>query len=130
MQLVIDRHGTVRCVYDETINLAALGTLQITRGSHVEPTTDGRWTADLTVVNGPTLGPFTHRSEALSAERTWLDDHWLIRTLTSEPTSSPGSCFARSAYPSTTYREAVIDSLGERSTNPTARARYVAFPGE
>jgi hypothetical protein len=80
MQLVIDPHGTVRCVYDETIELAALGPLKITRGSHVEPTRDGRWSADLSIVSGPLLGPFVHRSEALAAERFWLDEHWLVRS--------------------------------------------------
>ena len=79
MQLVIDPHGMVRVVYDEMIDLAAFGPLQISRGSHVEPTADGRWTADLSVVGGPQLGPFTLRSEALFAERAWLDGHWLVR---------------------------------------------------
>ena len=79
MQLVIDPHGTVRCVYDETIDLSALGPLAITRGSHVEPTPDGRWSVDLSVVGGPQLGPFATRSVALSVERTWLDEHWLVR---------------------------------------------------
>ena len=79
MQMVIDRHGAIRTVYDETIDLATFGSLSITRGSHVEPVADGRWTADLAVVGGPQLGPFAHRSEALSAERSWLDEHWLIR---------------------------------------------------
>ena len=77
MQLIIDRHGTVRCVYDETINLTAIGTLRITRGSHVEPTSDGRWLADLSPVQGPLLGPFITRSEALQAERRWLEANWL-----------------------------------------------------
>lgn len=79
MQIVIDRHGVIRAVYDEAIDLAAFGSLSITRGSHVEPTADGRWTADLSVVGGPLLGPFAHRSEALIAERAWLEEHWLIR---------------------------------------------------
>lgn len=77
MQLIIDPRGTVRCVYDEAIYLAALGTLHITRGSHVEPTSDGRWTADLSPAEGPLLGPFSARSEALDAERRWLEANWL-----------------------------------------------------
>ncbi len=77
MNLVISPTGLVRCVYDETINLATLGRLQISRGSQVEPTVDGCWQADLSVVGGPTLGPFAQRSEALRAERAWLDEHWL-----------------------------------------------------
>ena len=41
------------------------------------PTPDGRWRADLRPVVGPVLGPFAHRSEALEAERAWLEAHWL-----------------------------------------------------
>jgi len=78
MQLVIDSHGDVRCVYGEEIELAALGQLVIRRGSHVEPDADGHWWADLSPVRGPTLGPFTRRTEALDAERAWLESHWLF----------------------------------------------------
>ncbi len=55
----------VRCLYSETIELAALGTLTIQRASHVEPDTNGRWFADLSPSNGPLLGPFERRSDAL-----------------------------------------------------------------
>ena len=78
MQLVVQQNGDVRCVYDEAINLSALGRVQITRGSHVEPDDDGRWFADLTPVCGPHLGPFSQRSGALAAEREWLTMHWLL----------------------------------------------------
>ena len=77
MQILIGPGGTLRCVYDEAIDLTALGTLAIARGSHVEPDDSGRWTADLSPVAGPTLGPFACRSEALAAERQWLEEHWL-----------------------------------------------------
>jgi hypothetical protein len=77
MQLVIERSGNVRCVYDEAIPLASLGQLAISRGSHVEPTSDGRWIADLSPVSGPLLGPFVLRSDALTAEREWLESNWL-----------------------------------------------------
>lgn len=77
MEIHIDPGGTIRAIYDETLELAALGPLSIRRVSHVEPTTDGRWTADLSPVNGPMLGPFNHRSEALRAELAWLHEHWL-----------------------------------------------------
>ncbi len=56
-----------------------LGPLVITRGSHVEPTSDGQWQADLSPVNGPYLGPFANRSDALTGERTWLEANWLVR---------------------------------------------------
>ena len=77
MQLIIDSRGRVRCVYAETIDLAELGRLTISRGSHVEPDEEGRWSADLAPVGGPQLGPFPSRSDALSAEAEWLDAHWL-----------------------------------------------------
>ncbi|MES2789243.1 MAG: hypothetical protein V4719_06445 [Planctomycetota bacterium] len=77
MELLIERSGGVRCVYGEDIDLRQLGRLSIQRGSHVEPTADGQWTADLSPVNGPQLGPFSTRTEALSAEVAWLQEHWL-----------------------------------------------------
>ena len=77
MQLLIQPGGTVRCVYGEDLDLSRLGPLAIRRGSHVEPTDDGRWTADLSPVSGPVLGPFASRSAALEAERKWLERHWL-----------------------------------------------------
>ncbi|MBX3452775.1 MAG: hypothetical protein KF777_24780 [Planctomycetaceae bacterium] len=78
MQMIVQPDGSVRCLYGEELDLDTLGTLSITRGSHVEPTPDGQWTADLSPVCGPVLGPFRTRSEALSAERRWLEEHWLI----------------------------------------------------
>jgi len=78
MQLIVRPDGAVRCIYDEAIDLSALGSPTITRGSHVEPDTDGRWIADLSPVNGPQLGPFDHRSEALAAELQWLQARWLV----------------------------------------------------
>ena len=77
MQLVISTTGTVRCVYDETLDLHTLGKLSISRGSHVEPNDDGQWFADLAPVRGPKLGPFSSRSAALNAETRWLEEHWL-----------------------------------------------------
>ena len=82
MELVIDPAGRLRCVYDEAIDLAALGQLQIARGSHVEPDEHAHWLADLSPVNGPTLGPFATRSQALAAERAWLEEHWLTAPCT------------------------------------------------
>lgn len=80
MQLIVLPNGQVRCVYDETIDLRQLGQLTVQRGSSVEPDESGRWTADLAVADGPELGPFDRRSEALAAEREWLEDHWLTRS--------------------------------------------------
>ncbi len=76
MELNIDIQGVVRCIYAESIDLAAIGSVDIKRASHVEPTTDGQWTADLSPVAGPILGPFAARSDALAAELNWLRSNW------------------------------------------------------
>jgi hypothetical protein len=78
MELLIQTGGRVRCLYGETLDLNLLGRLSIQRGSHVEPNVAGQWTADLSPVDGPKLGPFATRSEALSAEEKWLLEHWLL----------------------------------------------------
>jgi hypothetical protein len=77
MNILFLPDGTARCVYSEAIDLAALGTTSVSRASHVEPGAEGGWTADLSPVGGPTLGPFDRRSDALCAEAEWLDAHWL-----------------------------------------------------
>lgn len=77
MELVIARGGAIHAIYDEALELAALGRVSIERASHVEPTAQGEWLANLALVNGPTLGPFSKRSDALAAETAWLRIHWL-----------------------------------------------------
>jgi hypothetical protein len=77
MDLVVDPRGRITCLYDEAIDLAALGAVTIARASHVEPDASGRWVADLAPAGGPILGPFALRSEALAAERAWLEAHRL-----------------------------------------------------
>jgi hypothetical protein len=72
MELVVGTEGSVRCIYDEALDLREIGKLQITRASHVEPDADGCWWADMGPVNGPVLGPFSSRTGALDAERGWL----------------------------------------------------------
>ena len=73
MELVIGCDGGVKCIYDEALDLREIGKLQITRASHVEPDRDGFWWADMGPVEGPVLGPFRNRTEALAAERGWLN---------------------------------------------------------
>jgi hypothetical protein len=77
LQLIINNQGDTRCIYDESIPLRQLGHIKIRRGSHVEPTSGGKWIADMKPVDGPVLGPFSMRSQALAAERRWLEKHWL-----------------------------------------------------
>ncbi|MBI1323334.1 hypothetical protein GC170_09125 [bacterium] len=77
MNLIVQPDGTVTCLYDDALDLTGLGRLTIARASHVEPTGSGQWTADMSPVNGPVLGPFRTRTAALHAERTWLEEHRL-----------------------------------------------------
>jgi hypothetical protein len=78
MLLVIDPAGELRCLYDEAIDLAALGRLVIARAAHVEPDANGRWYADMSPSGGPRLGPFDVRSAALAAEADWLSARLLV----------------------------------------------------
>jgi hypothetical protein len=77
VKVVIDPGGTARCLYGEAIDLAALGRVTIARASHVEPDEAGQWWVDMAPANGPRLGPFVRRSEALAAESAWLEEHRL-----------------------------------------------------
>lgn len=79
MDLIVESGGKVRCVYAEAIDLHSLGKPQITRASHVEPDSAGRWIADLAPVSGPMLGPFDKRTDALAAEVRWLRNNWLAK---------------------------------------------------
>jgi len=79
MQIIIQPDGNAKCVYDEAIDVNELGVVAISRGSHVEPDSSGQWLVDLGPVSGPTLGPFALRSEALDAEREWLQRFWLTK---------------------------------------------------
>jgi hypothetical protein len=75
MQMVVGTDGTVCFIYDERLDLACLGRVEIRRASHVEPDEEGRWWADLSPAAGPVLGPFDRRSDALAAESAWLERH-------------------------------------------------------
>jgi len=72
MDLIVAETGDARCIYGEEMDLHTLGHLTITRASHVEPDSQGRWLADMGPSGGPVLGPFVTRSDALVAEREWL----------------------------------------------------------
>lgn len=67
----LNEDGDLTFVYaDEISFLQDLGEFSVRRASHVEPTEDGKWTASM--VDGPVLGPFDLRGEALSAEVSYL----------------------------------------------------------
>ena len=72
MELVVGVDGMARCIYDEVLDLREIGRLNITRASHVEPDAEGFWWAEMGPADGPALGPYGSRTEALEAERGWL----------------------------------------------------------
>lgn len=74
IQIVIS-NGEVRFIHDDDLASAfsSLGAVNTQRASMVEPYGSG-WTADLSPVGGPVLGPFTRRDIALAAEVKWLQE--------------------------------------------------------
>ena len=75
MDLVVRPNGEVATLYTELIDLTALGVMNIQRASQVEPDASGQWFTH--ILDGPTLGPFARRSEALTAEVSWLTQNRL-----------------------------------------------------
>lgn len=66
--------GDLIMIYQDPVKMFLdLGSSVIKRASHVEPDNGGAWTADLGPINGPVLGPFDTRQEALVAEVKWLE---------------------------------------------------------
>lgn len=65
--------GTIQFIWSDDLQpLTELGETTTKRVSHVEPA-GGGWTADLSPVAGPVLGPFKLRQQALDAEFDWLE---------------------------------------------------------
>lgn len=76
--IVIETSGAVRFIYDDGLaDLLALGKATVKRASVVEPAEGGGWIADLSAMDGPSLGPFWLRGDALAAEARWLKQHML-----------------------------------------------------
>jgi len=72
MDIIISKTGQLRFIYsDDLLGLVEQGSAVVRRASHVEPCVGG-WSADMSPVDGPTLGPFKTRSEALQHEVEWL----------------------------------------------------------
>ena len=73
--------GTLEFLYNDELGpLMELGTTHIQRASTVDPRQEnGRvnWYADLKLSEGPLLGPFSTREEALAAETLWLNENFL-----------------------------------------------------
>ena len=71
LRVVVEADGALSFIYtDELRPLVDLGHAATCRVSNVEPDGDG-WSAQM--VDGPKLGPFRLRSEALDAEVAYLE---------------------------------------------------------
>jgi hypothetical protein len=77
INLTVKPDGTIAAIHnDALVDLYDEGKATVERASHVEPSYDGgqvTWMADLSPVNGPKLGPYRLRSDALQAEVEWLE---------------------------------------------------------
>lgn len=85
-RVVITPEGEVRFVYADGLRgLLALGGSRIVRASHVEPTSEGQWIADLAPVGGPCAGPYPERRIALAVEEAWLQPRLVVLPIPSVP---------------------------------------------
>lgn len=74
----INTTGGLQFIWNDALRgLFDAGEGIIRRASHVEPTPEGKWEADLSPVGGPTLGPFNERTTALQEEVKWLETNIL-----------------------------------------------------
>ncbi len=75
IQIKIDPNGGLSFLHNDDLAglIADASCIDTQRASHVEPVDNGmRWSADLSPVGGPVLGPFLLRRQALDAEAEWL----------------------------------------------------------
>src|SRR5882724_12745149 len=78
------KDGALVAIYDDALaDFLKVGQgVSIQRASQVEPTPDGKWTADMSLAiqqfniecDNPILGPYDLREQALEAERSWLKE--------------------------------------------------------
>jgi hypothetical protein len=75
MELIIscNEDGSVQSLYNDSMELQEIGNINIKRASFVEP--EGNlWYADLKPINGPKLGPFKKRTDALNEEHNYINN--------------------------------------------------------
>ena len=77
MILSITPKGDIRGIYTDAFPWQELGKALVQRASNVEPDHLGLWWADLSLSNGPKIGPFARRADAIAAEVRWLEKHHL-----------------------------------------------------
>lgn len=76
IEMTIQEDGTIKAIHNDALApLYDESKTEIKRASHVEPVNGGEqvnWVADMSPLNGPKLGPYRLRSDALEAEVEWL----------------------------------------------------------
>jgi hypothetical protein len=77
MIISIDTKGGIRGIYTDDFHWHLLGKILVQRASQVEPDHLGLWWADLSLSNGPKIGPFARRADAIAAEVRWLERNHL-----------------------------------------------------
>jgi hypothetical protein len=77
MKIHIDAAGKATLIYTDDLKKTGLQIESIKRASHVEPDDKGNWIADMGPSNGPILGPFPTREQALAEEVKWLEKNVL-----------------------------------------------------
>ena len=77
MILSISPKGDIRGIYTDAFPWQILGKTLVQRASNVEPDHLGLWWVDLSLSDGPKIGPFARRADAIAAEVAWLEKHRL-----------------------------------------------------
>ncbi len=65
MRVVIEKDGTLRMIYTDSLDVRDMGESEIWRVGRVEPTEDSQWEVEVT---GKAIGRFSLREEALREE--------------------------------------------------------------
>ena len=73
MQIIVKPTGVFISVYDDAFDYGDFCKPQIRRVSQIEPDDSGGWIADLSPINGPKLGSFDKRNEAIEAELEYVN---------------------------------------------------------
>lgn len=72
MDIFIKPDGAVQALYTDDFDFETLGKREISKASYIEVDEQSQFWSDLSPVDGPRLGPFYKRSQAIKAEQDWI----------------------------------------------------------
>lgn len=72
-------NGEAVFIYEDGHPCLDLGRVQTKRASHVEPTENGLWCADMSPIDGPLLEETRSRKQSVSREHQWISENRLNR---------------------------------------------------